>query len=134
MMKIGKVLAKLLALLIISGMVLHGLVPHHHHEVAGEVQTCCESHHHQQGESHSDDEAPCTILSNIHFENLKPQLKVFAQELKHNHFDDFIAICPLSHLEEQHPTHTKTPVFITKAIFSESGFYYSFSHRGPPLA
>jgi hypothetical protein len=133
MMKIGKVLAKLLALLIISGMLLHGVVPHHHHEFAGEVHTCCESHQHHQGESHSDAEAPCTILSNIHFENLKPQVQALAQDLKHNHFDDFNAVCPLNHFAEQLTTHTGTKLFIPKAIFLEHGFYQSFSHRGPPL-
>lgn len=133
MMKIGKVLAKLISLLIISGMVLHGIVPHHHHEVAGEVHTCCESHHHQQSESQSDAEAPCTILSNIHFENLKPQVQAFALQLKHNHMDNCLAMCALIHFADFHQLYTKKPIFIPEAIFSESGFYHSFSHRGPPL-
>lgn len=133
-MKIVKVLTKLISLLIISGMILHGVVPHHHHEVTGEVHTCCESHNHQDGDNPSGKEAPCTILSSIHLENLKPHLQVFTQELKHNHFDDFIAICPLSHFAEQHPTHTKTPLVIPKVIFSEDGFNFSYSHRGPPRA
>ena len=133
-MKVAKILAKVLSLLIISGIILHGAVPHHHHEIAGEVHTCCESHQHHDGESHSDSETPCTILSSIHFENLKPQVQVFTQELKHNHFDDYIATCPLNHFADFHPFHTKKTIFIPEAVFSETGFYHSFSHRGPPLA
>ena len=129
----ANILVKLTALFILSGMMLHGVVPHHHHEVAGEVNTCCESHEHQQGESQSEAETPCTILSNIHFENFKPQVQVFALQLKHNHMDNCLAMCALIHFADFHQLYTKKPIFIPEALFSESGFYHSFSHRGPPL-
>jgi hypothetical protein len=118
--------------LVIAGMFSHEFFPHHHHDITGNVQECCESHNNNDSEKHN--ESPCTILSNIHFENLKPELQVFSQELKHNHTHAFIAECTSCNSLAFISTLTITRVFVPESVFSEIDFYNSFSYRGPPLA
>jgi hypothetical protein len=130
MSRFAKIVANLAALLIISGMMLHEMIPHHHHTSTGEVQTCCESHHKNDANNHS--EKPCTILTNIHFENFKPQISVFSQELNHNHSNGFNAICPQCHIQVFGQTLIVTPIFIPEAVFYETEFHTSYSLRGPP--
>lgn len=132
MIRVMKILAKILSLLVISGMILHGVVPHHHHDSAGEVNTCCETHHHE-GDSNQSEHDPCTILSSIHFENHKPQVTVLTQNLNHNHFNDLIAICPLNHFSEQNPIFIESPIPLFLVGFTEIESNISISRRGPPL-
>lgn len=126
------ILVKLTALLILSGMMLHEAIPHHHHSSAGEVHTCCHSHEHNDTESN--DVQPCTILSNIKFENFKPQIQVHSQELKRNHSDFHFDAC--EHCAEQYGVFAslKTPINIPQSVFSETEFFHTFSFRGPPSA
>ncbi len=133
-MKITKTLPYLISLLIISGMILHGLVPHHHHEFAGEVHACCESHHNNNSPSNSNSETPCNILSNIHFENNKPDIQVYFKDVNPNHtvYSNFVCEdCFTQHFAD---VDNRTPVFVPRANFSESEFSQSFSFRGPPAA
>lgn len=126
------ILVKLTALLILSGMILHEAIPHHHHSIAGEVHTCCHSHEHNDTESN--DVQPCTILSNIKFENFKPQIQVHSQELKRNHSDFHFDAC--EHCAEQYGVFEllKTPIHIPQSVFSETEYFHTFSFRGPPSA
>jgi hypothetical protein len=116
----AKILVKLAALLILSGMMLHEAVPHHHHSMAGEVQTCCHSHEHKDAESN--DVQPCTILSNIKFDNYKPQIQVYSQELKRSHSDFHFDTC--EHCAEQYGVFAllKTPINIPQSVFIEKEY------------
>jgi len=111
---------------------LHEAVPHHHHSTAGEVQTCCHSHEHNDAQKN--DVQPCTILSNIKFDNYKPQIQVYSQELKRNHSDFHFDTCV--HCAEQYRVFalSKTPIHIPQSVFIETDYFQFFLFRGPPLA
>ncbi len=118
-------------LLVLTGFIGHEVIPHHHHSTKGDVHACCESH--GDDDPTGKTETPCTILSNIRFENNKPNIQVFSQELKHKQKECFFASCGISQFFTPLFTQIKTPIFIPQAVFSETRFYSSFSHRGPPL-
>ena len=128
----ANILVKLSVLLILSGMMLHEAIPHHHHSSASEVDTCC--HPHEQNDTESNNVQPFTILSNIKFENYKPQIQVYSQELKRNHYDFHFDAC--EHCAEQYGVFEllKTPIHIPQSVFSETEYFHTFSFRGPPSA
>lgn len=128
----ANLLVKLTALLILSGMMLHEAIPHHHHSEAGHVHTCCESHEHNDAEPN--DVQPCTILSNIHFENFKPEILVYSKEVKHSHNNILSAACQLCFSKQAILSDFKTPIFIPQSVFSETEYFHTFSFRGPPSA
>jgi hypothetical protein len=119
-------------MLVLFGMLGHGVIPHHHHEVAGAVDVCCDSHQHDDSENKTT--LPCTILSNIHFENFKPTIQKNILNLKHSNPHAFIACCSCAGHANQQFAVTKTPLFIPEAVFRESYHHSAASLRGPPLA
>lgn len=131
MMRFAKLLGRLAALLVISGMILHEAIPHHPHIVAGEVNTCCESHEHSNAQSH--DILPCSILSTIQLENFKPQIQAQSQEVKKNHFNYPSITCEGCCSNHPELAYGNTSIYIPEAVFLDTTFSNTFSHRGPPL-
>ena len=132
MRQMAKILVKLTALLILSGLMLHEAVPHHHHGTAGEVQVCCHSHEHNDAEDN--DVQPCTILQNIKVENHRPQIQVHSQEIRRSHSDFHFDAC--EHCAEQYRVFalSKTLIHIPQSVFIETDYFQFFLFRGPPLA
>lgn len=132
MMRFTKILAQLTAVLIVSGLILHEVIPHHHHASTGEVETCCETHNHNTTE-HSSEQA-CIFLSNIHFENYKPALEVYSQFAKRSHLNGNYLLAN-EHLKF-HAALTKTAKAprIPIAKLAELEYLRSFKFRGPPSA
>lgn len=132
MMKFIRNIAWLLSLLILSGIILHGAIPHHHHHTYSEIHTCCESHNHNDAERN--EVLPCTILSSIYFENHKPEVQIYAQEVKTNHSNH------INFLYEEYFNlqftfvGNKSSVFVPQVKLSESLLSQSLSFRGPPTA
>lgn len=132
MMKFARKIAWLLSFLILSGIILHGAIPHHHHHTYSEIHACCESHNHNDAEKN--EVLPCTILSSIYFENHKPEAQIYAQDVEPNHSDHVNNFC-----EECFNLHftfesNKSSVFVPKVKLSESLLSQSLSFRGPPTA
>ncbi len=132
MRQMAKILVRFTALLIVSGMLLHESIPHHHHSEAGHVHSCCESHDHDNAEHN--DVQPCTILSSIQHQNLKPQIQVHSQDLGQNHIHHHNDACNECLTTQCAATLTKTPVFIPQSVFTETDIFHTFSFRGPPSA
>lgn len=132
MHRLRNTILHLMALLIVSGLVLHEVIPHHHHAFTGGEYACCQSHHHDSSHHHS--EKPCTLLKHIYFENSKPQIQVFA--LEHGdvvaHFA--VAACADCFNLPVFQKNTDERAFPFLALFSSSHHQTPFSHRGPPQA
>ncbi|MDX9847689.1 MAG: hypothetical protein RBT74_11970 [Tenuifilaceae bacterium] len=128
----AKILVKLIVLLILSGMMLHEAIPHHHHSQSGHVHTCCESHEHN--DAGPNDVQPCTILSSIQHQNLKPQIQIHSQDIGQNHINHHNDACNDCLTMHCVATITKTSIFIPQSVFSETESYHTYSFRGPPSA
>lgn len=132
MMRFTKILAQLTAVLIVSGLILHEVIPHHHHASTGEVHACCENHNHNSSE-HSSEQA-CIFLSNIHFENYKPALEVHSQFTKQSHLNGNNLLANEYFKFHAAPTKANKTPCIPIAALAESEFLRSFKFRGPPSA
>ena len=132
MMRFTKILAQLTAILIVSGLILHEVIPHHHHASTGEAHACCENHNHNSPERSS--EQACIFLSNIHFENYKPALEVYSQFAKQGHFNGKNLHTNESIKFQTTLATASTPPYVPLSEFSESEYLRSFKLRGPPSA
>lgn len=128
MYKIARHIATLLSLLVLSGIVLHGAVPHHHHYHKDEVHVCCNTHEHDD-DSH-DDAQPCNLLSSIYLENLKPEIQIFSKTLSIDYTVSF-SISPSAtsyNLREM----VSYPAFVPIEKLHGIILTHSLPHRAPP--
>lgn len=128
MLKITRHILTTLSLLILSGIVLHGAVPHHHHYHKDEAHVCCNTHEHE-GEAH-DDAQPCNLLSSIYMENLKPEIQVFSKHLNINQIVSF-SISPSENSYILRET-ISYPAFVHIEKLHGIILTHSLPHRAPP--
>lgn len=131
MLKTTRHILVTLSILILSGIVLHGAIPHHHHHYKETSSVCCGTHN-SDNDTHEDHHKtePCNLLNSIYAEKYAPQIQAHTKYLPTNHFQNIAILTwqtfePKVKIAEYHILLPKEELY---------GFIitHSLPHRAPP--